>query len=88
LHEKTEGWAAALRIVASTRIQSRQDFAQYVRNLSGTQRPIGTYLDEIFDGLPREMVEFMFRTAILNRLCTPLCDKLDGRELKRTASVN
>jgi LuxR family maltose regulon positive regulatory protein len=78
LHEKTEGWAAALRIVASTPIRSQQDFAQYVRNLSGTQRPIGTYLDEMFDGLPREMVQFMLRTAILDRLCTPLCESLTG----------
>ena len=29
LHEKTEGWPAALRIVVSTSIQSRQDIAQY-----------------------------------------------------------
>jgi LuxR family transcriptional regulator, maltose regulon positive regulatory protein len=78
LHEKTEGWAAALRIVASTPIQSPQDFARYVRNLSGTQRPIGAYLDEMFDGLPREMVEFMLRTAILDRLCAPLCETLTG----------
>ena len=78
LHEKTEGWAAALRIVASTPIQSRQDFAQYVLHLSGTQRSIGTYLDEMFAGLPREMVEFMLRTAILDRLCTPLCESLTG----------
>jgi LuxR family maltose regulon positive regulatory protein len=78
LHEKTEGWAAALRIVASTPIQSRQDFARYVRNLSGTQRPIGTYLDEMFRGLPRDMVEFMLRTAILDRLCGPLCESLTG----------
>jgi LuxR family maltose regulon positive regulatory protein len=78
LHEKTEGWAAALRIVAPTPIQSRQDFARYVRNLSGTQRPIDTYLDEMFHGLPREVVEFMLRTAILDRLCTPLCESLTG----------
>jgi LuxR family maltose regulon positive regulatory protein len=78
LHEKTEGWAAALRIVASTPIESRQDFAQYVHNLSGTQRSIGTYLDEMFDGLPRDIVEFMLRTAILDRLCAPLCESLMG----------
>jgi LuxR family maltose regulon positive regulatory protein len=78
LHEKTEGWPAALRIVASTSIQSRQDFGQYVRSLSGTQRPIGAYLDELLDGLPREMVEFMLRTAILDRLCAPLCDVVTG----------
>jgi LuxR family maltose regulon positive regulatory protein len=41
LHEKTEGWPAALRVVTSTSIQLDQDFGQYVRNLSGAQRPIG-----------------------------------------------
>src|SRR3954453_23765536 len=78
LHEKTEGWPAALRIVASTSIQSRQDFGQYVRNLSGTQRPIGSYLEELLDGLPRETVRFMLRTAILDRLCAPLCEAVTG----------
>ena len=78
LHEKTEGWPAALRIVASTSFQLRQDFAQYVRNLSGAQRPIGAYLEELLDGLPREMVQFMLRTAILDRLCAPLCEAVTG----------
>jgi LuxR family maltose regulon positive regulatory protein len=78
LHEKTEGWPAALRIVASTSIQLRQDFGQYLRNLSGTQRPIGAYLDELLDGLPREMVQFMLRTAILDRLSAPLCEAVTG----------
>ena len=78
LHEKTEGWPAALRIVVSTSIQSRQDIAQYVRNLSGRQRPIGAYLEDMLDGLPRDMVQFMLRTAILDRLCAPLCEALAG----------
>jgi LuxR family maltose regulon positive regulatory protein len=78
LHEKTEGWPAALRIVASTSMQSQQDFGQYVRNLSGTQRSIGAYLDELFDGLPRDLIEFMLRTAILARLYAPLCEVVAG----------
>src|SRR5215467_2407438 len=41
LHAKTEGWPAALRIVASTSSQPGQDFGKYVSTLSGTQRPIG-----------------------------------------------
>src|SRR4029077_8228770 len=61
LQEKTEGWPDALRIVVSTSIQSRQDIAQYVRNLSGSQRPIGAYLEDMLDGLPRDMVQFMLR---------------------------
>jgi LuxR family maltose regulon positive regulatory protein len=83
LHDKTDGWPAALRIVASTSIQSRQDFEQYVRGLSGMQRPIGTYLEELLDGLPREIVQVMLRTAILDRLCAPLCEFLTGSSSSR-----
>jgi LuxR family maltose regulon positive regulatory protein len=76
LHEKTEGWPAALRIVTSTSIH--QDFGQYVQNLSGVQRPIGAYFEEMLDGLPRDMVQFMLRTALLDRLCAPLCEVVAG----------
>jgi len=78
LHEKTEGWPAALRIVTSTSIQWDQDFGQYVHNLSGVQRPIGAYFEEMLDGLPRDMVQFMLRTAVLDRLCAPLCEVVTG----------
>jgi len=78
LHEKTEGWPAALRVVTSTSIQLDEDFGQYVRNLSGVQRPIGAYLEEMLDGLPRDMVQFMVRSAVLDRLCAPLCEVVTG----------
>jgi LuxR family maltose regulon positive regulatory protein len=73
LHERTEGWPAVLRIVASTSSQSRQDFSEYVRQLSGTSRPIGAYLAEMVDGLPSEMAQFMQRTAVLDRFCARSC---------------
>ncbi|MBV8526164.1 MAG: hypothetical protein JOY71_29325 [Acetobacteraceae bacterium] len=73
LRNKTEGWPAVLRIIASTFSQSTGDFAQYVQNLSGALRPLGAYLAEMLGGLPEEMVRFMLRTAILARLCAPLC---------------
>jgi LuxR family transcriptional regulator, maltose regulon positive regulatory protein len=73
LHERTEGWPAALRIVASTSSQSGQNFGQYVRQLSGTLRPIGAYLAEMVDGLPRDMARFMLRTAVLDKFSAPLC---------------
>jgi LuxR family transcriptional regulator, maltose regulon positive regulatory protein len=78
LHEKTEGWPAALRVVTSTSLQLDQDFGQYVRNLSGAQRPIGAYLEEMLDGLPRDVVQFMLRTAVLDRICAPLCEVVTG----------
>lgn len=73
LHSRTEGWPAQLRIVVSTS-SSGEDFGRYVRNLSGMQRPIDAYLGEMLDGLPRDLVVFMLRTAILDRLSAPLCE--------------
>ena len=75
---KTEGWPAVLRIIASTSSQSGQDFEQYVHALSSALRPIGAYLDEMLDILPRNMIEFMMRSAILDRLCAPLCQAVTG----------
>jgi LuxR family transcriptional regulator, maltose regulon positive regulatory protein len=78
LHRKTEGWPAALRIVASTFSRLGKGFGQYVHNLSGAGRPIGAYLAEMLDGLPDELGLFMLRTAILDRLSTPLCEAVTG----------
>jgi LuxR family maltose regulon positive regulatory protein len=75
---KTEGWPAVLRIIASTSSQPGQDFGRYVHGLSGALRPIGAYLDEMLDGLPDDMVQFMMRTTVLDRLCAPLCDAVTG----------
>jgi LuxR family transcriptional regulator, maltose regulon positive regulatory protein len=77
LHGKTEGWPAALRIVASTS-RPGKDFGRYVRDLDGTQRPIGAYLAEMLNGLPGELVLFMLRTAILDRLSAPSCEAVTG----------
>ncbi len=73
LHERTEGWPAVLRIVAATSSQSKQNFSQYVQQLSATLRPIGAYLAEMVDGLPRDMALFMLRTAVLDRFSADLC---------------
>ena len=84
LQRKTEGWPAALRIVASMPSQSGLAFKEYVHSLSGSQRPIAAYLSEMLDGLPVELVEFMLRTAILDRLSGPLCEAVTGSSSSRT----
>jgi LuxR family transcriptional regulator, maltose regulon positive regulatory protein len=78
LQRKTEGWPAAMRIVASMPSRSGLSFREYVRNLSGSQRPIAAYLAEMLDGLPVDMADFMLRTAILDRLSGPLCEAVTG----------
>src|SRR6266851_4743797 len=84
LQRKTEGWPAALRIVASMPSQFGLAFKEYVQNLSGSQRPIAAYLSEMLDTLPVEMVDFMLRTAILDRLSGPLCEAVTGSSSSRT----
>jgi LuxR family maltose regulon positive regulatory protein len=84
LQRKTEGWPAALRIISSMRSQSGSDLREYVHNLSGSQRPIAAYLAEMLDGLPAELVDFMLRTAILDRLCGALCEAVTGSSSSRT----
>jgi LuxR family maltose regulon positive regulatory protein len=83
LQRKTEGWPAALRIISSMRSQSGSGLREYVHNLSGSQRPIAAYLAEMLDGLPVELVDFMLRTAILDRLSGPLCEAVTGSSSSR-----
>jgi len=64
--------------------QSGLAFKEYVHSLSGSQRPIAAYLSEMLDGLPVELVEFMLRTAILDRLSGPLCEAVTGSSSSRT----
>jgi LuxR family maltose regulon positive regulatory protein len=82
LHSRTAGWPAALRIIVSTS-SSGQDFGHYVRSLSGIQRPIDAYLEEMLDGLPGDLVSFMLRTAILDRLSAPLCEAVTAAPSSR-----
>jgi len=80
LHSATEGWAAALRIAASSLTQSNQDFTQYVRALSGASRPIGDYIEGMLTSLPGDLVYYMLRTSILDRLTAPLCRAVTGMD--------
>ena len=84
LQRKTEGWPAALRIISSMPSQSGFGLKEYVHNLSGSQRPIAAYLAEMLDGLPVEFVDFMLRTAILDRLSGPLCEAVTGSSSSST----
>jgi LuxR family maltose regulon positive regulatory protein len=82
LHARTEGWPAALRIVVST-ASPGQDFSEFVRSLSGVQHSIDDYLAEMLDGLSGDLVLFMLRTAILDRLSAPLCEAVTGASSSR-----
>lgn len=76
LEKRTEGWAAGLQMAAIT-LRGRVDTAQFIRSLAGTNRYILDYLIEEVFGIQTDAVKhFLMDTAILDRMCAPLCDAL------------
>jgi LuxR family transcriptional regulator, maltose regulon positive regulatory protein len=78
LFASTEGWAAALRISLS--VLSREGHQPVQRHTApaGKSRPFAAYIEHMFERLPAEMIEFMLRTSILDRLNAPLCEAITG----------
>ncbi|WNC93430.1 LuxR C-terminal-related transcriptional regulator [Paraburkholderia sp. FT54] len=78
LHASTEGWAAALRISASVLSREEPRPGGESSVASGASRPFAAYLEDMLMRLPDDMVAFMLRTAILDRLTAPLCQAVTG----------
>lgn len=76
LEQRTEGWAVGLQLAALS-LQDHPDRASFVRSFSGSHRFVLDYLlDEVLRQQPAAIQQFLLRTAILERLCAPLCDAL------------
>jgi LuxR family maltose regulon positive regulatory protein len=79
IHGLTEGWPAALRITALSFGEGR-DPAELLRTLARSPRSIGGFLDELCASLPPDLLDFLERTSIVERLSPALCDRITGRE--------
>jgi LuxR family maltose regulon positive regulatory protein len=81
LERRTEGWIAGLQLAALAlqRTSPQQDRAEYIRAFSGDDRYIIDFLvSEVLAGQPGEVQRFLLQTAILERMCGPLCDAVCG----------
>jgi ATP/maltotriose-dependent transcriptional regulator MalT len=79
LVDRTEGWAVGLKLAALT-LRGAPDPAARAAEVRGDDRHILDFLaSEVLDRLPAERREFLVRTAVLDRLCGPLCDAVLGR---------
>jgi LuxR family transcriptional regulator, maltose regulon positive regulatory protein len=74
LTERTEGWAAGLRLAALT-LTTHDDIHGHLAELPADNRYVMDYLmGEVLSHIPAATQEFLLRTAILDRLSGPLCD--------------
>jgi LuxR family maltose regulon positive regulatory protein len=78
LFATTEGWPAALRLSVSVLSHEERGPGWEPRTVSGNSRPFASYLEDILEHLPVEMVEFMLHTSILERLNASLCEAVTG----------
>lgn len=73
LAQRTEGWIAGLQLAALA-MRTREDYATFVRQLSGSQRFIMEYMqEEILERQPQALQDFLLHTSILTRLHASLC---------------
>lgn len=78
LSARTEGWVTGLQMAAIS-LQERDDVAGFVESFAGSNRYILDYLiEEVWQRQPQDVQDFLLRTAILKRLCSPLCNAVLG----------
>jgi LuxR family maltose regulon positive regulatory protein len=85
LHIRTEGWIAALQMVAIS-MRGRKDLHGFVTSFTGSQEYIADYLtDEVLELQPERIRTFLLQTSILDRMTGPLCDVvLERRDSQST----
>ena len=74
LHEQTEGWPAGLYLAALC-LRERGPFAGAAFSFGGADRLVSDYLEsEFLSRISRRQRVFLTRTAVLERMCGPLCE--------------
>jgi LuxR family maltose regulon positive regulatory protein len=78
LHERTEGWAAGLRLAALS-LAGGADPERFAAEFSGSERTVADYLlAEVLDRQSEQVRRLLLRTSLLERVNGDLADRLTG----------
>jgi LuxR family transcriptional regulator, maltose regulon positive regulatory protein len=79
LHQRTEGWAAGLRLAVLS-LAGHPDPERFVAEFSGSNRTVAEYLiAEMMDRQPVAVQDLLLRTCLLDQVNGELADLLTGR---------
>src|ERR1700740_10647 len=79
LHQRTEGWAAGLRLAAIS-LAGHPDPERFVAEFSGSDRTIAEYLlAEMLERQAPDVQDLLLRTSLLDAVNGELADLLTGR---------
>jgi LuxR family transcriptional regulator, maltose regulon positive regulatory protein len=78
LYERTEGWAAGLRLAALS-LTGHPDPERFAAEFCGSERTVAEYLlAEVFERQSEEVRRLLSLTSVLERVSGPLADVLTG----------
>ena len=78
LYERTEGWAAGLRLAALS-LAGHPAPDRFAAEFSGSERTVADYLlAEVLERQSQEVRRLLLRTSVLDRVSGPLADALTG----------
>jgi ATP/maltotriose-dependent transcriptional regulator MalT len=77
LHGSTEGWPAALQL-ARISLVNAPDALRHLSTISGTTRTISEFFEDTLETEPAEVVNFLLKTSILDRMNGSLCSAVAG----------
>src|SRR5689334_22091088 len=78
LHERTEGWAAGLRLAALS-LAGHEDPERFAAEFSGSERTVAEYLlAEVLERQGEQVRRLLLRTSVLDRVSAELADALTG----------
>lgn len=85
LETRTEGWVAGLQLAALSlqgyHAGGQQSVSAFIDSFTGSHRFVMDYLvEEVLQQQPQLIQDFLLQTAILDRLCGPLCDAVLAAE--------
>ena len=80
LHQRSEGWAAALQMAALS-LRGTSDPARVARALEVRSHEIAEYfISEVLEQQPPEVAQFMLDTSVLGELTADACAAVTGRQ--------